>query len=484
MSTHGSPSQIVAIVLAGLAIVVIGAALSIYYGRRAKGAADWLSAPGSLPLIVVVITQFATAVGGGVLVAHVGIAYASGWSIFAYEFCIVVGFVLLSLIAPWLRAQGFGTIPDIVHRLFGRSRTIEVVAGLCALIVPFGALTTQFVGFAELFGQLTGLSAPVLVLVMAVAALTFVLPGGLTSVAWTDFVFGIFKIIMSLVIAAYAIHFAGGWHGITSHVPARLWKPQGIVAVGGSQIWLWAAAVLPGTLTNQQYYQRVFATKNVGDARRGLVLSGLTILIAGVYASAIGLSVRAAHPGLANSQQAAGWLITQLPSALLVIYGAFLVATIVSASGSCLQSVVTNLVHDLSGSAAKQRGTDGRRLVAASRICSAAVAAVAVALAIAVPNALTWLVDTYAYSAAALAAPIFLGYLLHRRGCLTPVAALASMAAGLTGCGVAQALNTTIPYALYGIAASTVVLLAFAARTPAARRPARVEPQLEGTAEA
>src|SRR6266567_3791228 len=71
MSSHGSTSQIVAIVLAGLLIVAIGAVLSIYYGRRAKGAADWLSAPGSLPLIVVVITQFATAVGGGVLVAHV-----------------------------------------------------------------------------------------------------------------------------------------------------------------------------------------------------------------------------------------------------------------------------------------------------------------------------------------------------------------------------------------------------------------------------
>ena len=484
MSSHGSTSQIVAIVLAGLLIVAIGAVLSIYYGRRAKGAADWLSAPGSLPLIVVVITQFATAVGGGVLVAHVGIAYASGWSVFAYELCVVVGFVLLSLIAPWLRSQGFGTIPDVVTRLFGRSRAIEVIGGLCALIVPFGALTTQFVGFAALFGQLTGLSAPVLVIVMAVAALTFVLPGGLTSVAWTDFIFGIFKIIMSLVIAAYAVHFAGGWHGITSRVPARLWKPQGFFAVGSHQIWLWAAAVLPGTLTNQQYYQRVFATKNVRDARRGLILSGLSILIAGIYASAIGLSVRAAHPGLASSQQAAGWLITQLPSALLVIYGAFLVATIVSASGSCLQSVVTSVVRDLSGSMGRQRDADGSRLVAISRLCSVAVAAVAVSLAIAVPNALTWLVDTYAYSAAALAAPIFLGYMLHRRGSLTPVAALVSMTAGLIGCGVAQMLNTTVPYALYGIAASAVVLLAFGARSPAVRTPALAEPQLEGTAEA
>jgi SSS family solute:Na+ symporter len=58
------------------------------------------------------------------------------------------------------------------------------------------------------------------------------------------------------------------------------------------------------------------------------------------------------------------------------------------------------------------------------------------------------------------------------------------MAAGLIGCGVAQALNTTVPYALYGIAASAIVLIAFAARTPAARSVAQVEPQLEGTAEA
>ena len=43
----------------------------------------------------------------------------------------------------------------------------------------------------------------------------------------------------------------------------------------------------------------------------------------------------------------AGWLITQLPTALLVVYGAFLVATILSTTGAALQSVVVNLVRDL-----------------------------------------------------------------------------------------------------------------------------------------
>ncbi|MGW8378260.1 sodium:solute symporter family protein [Streptomyces sp. ODS28] len=460
-SPHHSTAQIAAIVGAGLLIIVAGALLSLYFGRRAKGAGDWLTASESLPLIVVVITQFATAAGGGVLIAHVGIAYASGWAVFAYEFCVVLGFFGLALIAPWLRRQGFATIPDVITKLFGHGRTVVALAGLCALVVPFGWLATQFVAFSKLFGQLTGLSPEPLILVIAAASLIFVLPGGLTSVAWTDFVFGIFKIVMSLVVAGYAVHAAGGWSGITRSVPDGLWRPEGVFAAGGEQTWLWLAAILPGTLTNQLYYQRLFATKKLGDARRGLVLSGFTILIGGVYAAAIGLSVRARNPGLGNPEEAAGWLITQLPPVLLVTYGAFLVATIVSTSGSALQSVVTNLVRDLYESVAGRRAAD-RRLVSYSRLCTVAVTVVAAVLAIAFPSALTWLVATYAYSAAALAAPVFLGYLLRRRFRLTPAAALATMCAGLVGCGAAQIADTTVPYAVYGIAASIVVLLAFA----------------------
>lgn len=453
-----STGQIVAIVIASLFIIALGALLSMYFARRAKNSADWLAAPESLPLGVVVITQFATAVGGGVLIAHVGIAYTAGWSVFAYEGCVLLGFLGLALIARWLREQRFTTIPDILSHLFGASKPVTVVAGIAALIVPFGWLATQFVAFAKLFGELTGIPTWVLIVTIMLGSLVFVLPGGLTSVVWTDFVFGIFKIVMSLVVAGYAIHLAGGWGGITAKVPERLWQPSGVTAAGGSQIWLWVAAIVPGTLTNQLYFQRVFATKKVSDARRGLVLSGLTILVAGVYAGCIGLAVRAMNPGLANAEEAAGWLITRLPATLLVIYGAFLVATIISTTGAALQSVVANLTRDLYQNALGRSRGD-RETVSLSRVFTVLVALAAGALAIAFPSALDWLVASYAYSAATLAAPVFIGYLLRRRHELRPHAALGSMGAGITGCAAAQLVGTTVPYAVYGIVASTLVLL-------------------------
>ncbi|MBQ6643270.1 MAG: sodium:solute symporter family protein [Saccharopolyspora sp.] len=464
----GSTAQIAGVVLASLLVIGFGVAMSVHFGRKAKTAQDWLSAGESLPLVVVIITQFATATGGGVLIAHVGIGYRSGWSVFAYEGCVLVGFLGLMLIAKWLRQQRFTTVPDVVTRLFGRHRMVTAIAALAALVVPFGWLATQFVAFAQLFGRLTGMPDAALIVVIMLASLLFVLPGGMTSVAWTDFVFGILMIVLSLGVAAYAVDLAGGWRQITETVPRQLWGWGGFTAAGGEQLWLWIAAIVPGTLTNQLYYQRVFATKKVSDARRGLAMSGLTMLIGGVYAGCIGLAVHSLNPGLTNEEDAAGWLLTRLPSWLVVVFGAFLVSTIVSTTGAALQSVVANLTRDVYHNIVGGEH-DERRTVRLSRTITVAVSLLAAVLAIVFPKALTWLVATYAYSAAALAAPIFLGYLLHRRRRLTPATAIASMIAGVAGCAAAQLADTTVPYAVYGIAASAAVLLALAMLAPADR---------------
>ena len=160
----GSTAQIAGVVLASLLVIGFGVAMSVHFGRKAKTAQDWLSAGESLPLVVVIITQFATATGGGVLIAHVGIGYRSGWSVFAYEGCVLVGFLGLMLIAKWLRQQRFTTVPDVVTRLFGRHRMVTAIAALAALVVPFGWLATQFVAFAQLFGRLTGMPDAALIL--------------------------------------------------------------------------------------------------------------------------------------------------------------------------------------------------------------------------------------------------------------------------------------------------------------------------------
>lgn len=443
-------------------VIIAGAAVSFYFGRRTKTSGDWLVAGRSLPLYVVVFTQFATAVGGGVLVAHIGISYAWGWSVFVYEAFVLVGFLILAVIGRWLREQEFSTIPDILRKLYSDHPLVTGLAALLTIVVPFGWLATQFVAFAKLFSQITGAPVPALIVIMALVSLLFVLPGGLLSVAWSDFLFGVFMMAISFAIAAYAVHMAGGWSGITQHVPHHLWSfPDGLGAAGGSTIVLWLFAIVPGTLTNQLYYQRIFATRSVRMARRGLIISGCLTLASGVYAALVGLSVRAIHPefSVGDREMAAGWFLSQLPPWLLGIYAAFLMATIVSTTGSALQSVVTNLVRDLYAEVKHQQRSD-QHTVALSRVVTVGVTAVAAVLAIAFPSALDLLVASYAYSASTLAAPIFVGYALRRRsGALKSSTALTGMVTGLVCCAGAQIADTTTPYAVFGIAGSVVSML-------------------------
>src|SRR5699024_5496840 len=355
----------------------------------------------SLPVYVVGFSQAATAVGGGVLVAHVGIAYSWGLSVFWYELFVVLGMLIIVLFARWLHKGNFSTIPEVFARIFGENKTLLAVVALAVIIVPFGWLATQFVAFANLFSMVTGIATTPLIIVMAIISLLFVLPGGLTSVAWSDFFFGVFMVLGSSVVAGYAIYEAGGIGEIVNNVPSELTAiPEGFGDAGLMTILLWAFAILPGSVTDQMYFQRIFAAKNVGEGRKGIYIGAIGIILAGFYALIIGLAVRAMHGGLGEDrrEEAAGWFLGELPVWLLAIYGAFLMATIVSTTGSALQSVVANMVYDLRNAFVKEERLESTNMVTASRWCTVGVTIIATILAIVYPEALGWLVASYAYS--------------------------------------------------------------------------------------
>lgn len=453
----------VLIAATSLFVIGIGAYIAFRVGRKHNSSEDWMVGGRSLPVYVVGFSQAATAVGGGVLVAHVGIAYSWGLSVFWYELFVILGMLIIVLFARWLHKGNFSTIPEVFARIFGGNKTLLAVVAVAVILVPFGWLATQFVAFANLFSTVTGIATTPLVIVMAIISLLFVLPGGLTSVAWSDFFFGVFMVLGSIVVAVYAISQAGGIGEIINSVPSELTAiPEGFGEAGLLTILLWAFAILPGTVTNQMYFQRIFAAKNVSEGRNGIYIGAVGIILAGFYALTIGLAVRAMHGGLGvdGREEAAGWFLGELPVWLLAIYGAFLMATIVSTTGSALQSVVANMVYDLRNAFVKDERLKSTNMVTASRWCTVGVTIIATILAIVYPEALGWLVASYAYSASVLAVPLIAGMIVNKRRGQIPVAvSFASMAAGLIGCAIAHVLGTLIPYAIYGIGASLVVFV-------------------------
>ena len=445
-------------------VMVMASILSIYLGRRTASSEDWAVGGHDLPLYVIVGTQYATAMGGGILVGLVGIGYSSGWSVITYGFWPVIGILLFTAMAPWLRSQGFATLPDVFERLYGREPVLLGLVSLACIVVPFGWIATQLVAFGKLFAELTGLPMPVLMIAMSIVGLILVMPAGLTSVAWTDFIFGCLMLVMSFTSLVFALGLAGGWTGVREGVPAELIEfPGALGAAGSTTILLWALAILPGTLTNQMYYQRIYAIRDGRQARVSLVASAIVILFSIVWAAVVGLALRASQPGL-DPELAAGWFLAQLPPWFLALYAGFIAATIVSTIDSAVQSTTVNLTRDVYQKLLNPAASDNR-LLNLSRILALVVTALATTWAIAWPEALGWLVATYAYSASGLLFPLFLGYAFRNTGHLTTQGATAGVVLGFAGSAVAQVVGTELPYVAYGLMSSLFGLVAVSLAT-------------------
>lgn len=447
-------------------IIVLGGTslVSLYLGSKTKSSEDWAVGGRALPVYVIIGTQFATAMGGGMLVAHVGIGYKSGWAAITYGLLVLCGFAALCLIADWLRKQNFTTLPDVFKKLYGENKFLLIVVAFMSIIVPFGWISTQLIAFGKLYSAITGIPINALMIIFAIISLLYVLPAGMSSVAWTDFIFGCLMIVVSVISIFFAFHFAGGWSKVVSTIPAQNSSfPGGLFTVGAGTIALWALSIIPGTLTNQMYFQRIFAIDNIKHVKKSLIISGLCIVIADIWASSTGMAIRTMNPNL-SPEMASGWFLTKVPAWFLAIYSGFLCATIMSTIDSGIQSVVVNLTKDIYKEYINKDASDKKQL-SLSRWLSVVVVALGLFFAIAYPHALDWIVATYAYSASALLFPIFLGYYMKDKKFITTEGAIGSMIFGCIGCAIAQIMKTKVPYVAFGLLASLAGLLIISAMT-------------------
>ena len=190
--------NVLIIVISTMVVLLIGVGISFYIGKKSsKG--DWARAASGLPIYVIIGTQFATAQGGGFLTAHVGNGYSGGWSAVTYGICVAMGLWILCAIANWIREQEFGTIPDIMTKLYGENKVLIIITSILTMVVPFGWVIGNLVAFGKLYTEITQIPAWILVIVFSVLALCMVLPGGLKSVAYTDFFFGVAMLVMCFV---------------------------------------------------------------------------------------------------------------------------------------------------------------------------------------------------------------------------------------------------------------------------------------------
>jgi len=299
------------------------------------------------------LSLFASNISSTTLVGRAGDAYATGISVFNYEWmaAAVLVFYAVFLLPAVLRARVF-TMPEFLERRYDRRvrRVFSLLTLFLNIIVDTaGSLYAGALIFKLVFPDLPLWES---VALLAVAAGVYTAAGGLKAVIWTDALQAVLLMIGSIVITVAALLRVGGWSEVVSAVPQEklsLIRPPGDPGVP------WPGLILGVSLlgfyfwcTKQFMAQRVLAARSVDHGRWGSLFAGflkLPVLFVMVLPGTMAILL---YPELASTPDLVypTLMFDLLPTGLLGLVFAGFVAALMSQIDSTLNSASTLVTMD------------------------------------------------------------------------------------------------------------------------------------------
>lgn len=336
------------------------------------------------------LTMWGTNVGPSMLIASASIGYTTGLVAgnFAWYAFIFI-FLLATVFAPRYIGANVQTLPEFMGRRFGQStRGILAWYTLITILISWLALTLFAGGI--LVGQILNLQLWVSVVILVMIAAFFTIAGGLKAIAYTNVFQMILLIAVSLVLTVVGVVKAGGPMEIFHNTPSSYWN---LLLPMDDKNYPWLAIVLGYPImgvwfwcTDQSMVQSVLGAKNLKQGQLGTNFTGwLKILDVALFIIP-GITCFVLFPGLKNPDEAYMTMVTRLlPSGMIGMVMAVLIAALVSTIDSALNSLSTVFTMDIYVKNYKPNASQ-KEIVTIGRIVTVLGAAIAVFMAVAIDS--------------------------------------------------------------------------------------------------
>ena len=333
-------------------------------GARQAGAqtsTDYFLASKDLPWWAIGASLIAANISAEQIVGMSGSGYAIGLAIASYEWMAAATLLLVGkFFLPIFLQNGIHTMPQFLEQRYGpRLRTIMALFWL-ALYVFVNLTSIIWLGSIAIH-KVTGLNQDWALVVLGVFALLYQLRGGLKAVALTDIVQVTLLVLGGIVISGLTLGRLGGdggiiagWHRLVAELPEHFHMilrrddphyadlPGISVLVGG--MWI---ANLSYWGFNQYIIQRALAARSLGEAQKGILFAAFLKLLMPAIIVLPGIAAVLLAPGLAKPDEAYPTMMALLPSGLLGLVFAALVAAIIASTASKINSIATIFTLDL-----------------------------------------------------------------------------------------------------------------------------------------
>lgn len=201
-------------------------ATGVIIGRRSKNSSEgfYLGGRGMGPLVTAMSAE-ASDMSSWLLMGLPGVAYLSGladasWTAIGLALGTYLNFLL---VAKRIRRYSVQldaiTIPSFISKRYGEKKpVIMCIASLIILIffVPYVASGLAAIG--KLFNSLFGWNYMLAVIIGALVIISYTSVGGFSAVATMDLIQSVIMSIALIVITAFGIHQAGGFHSVLDQI--------------------------------------------------------------------------------------------------------------------------------------------------------------------------------------------------------------------------------------------------------------------------
>ena len=358
-------------------LVLLGARAS----RRQRHAEDYFLASRGSRWPAIGLALLASNISSTALVGLAGAAFATGISVYDYEWSAVVVLVFFAVfLLPFLLSSRVYTMPEFLERRYdARARLYFALLTLFLNVTvdAAGALYSGSLVIRVLFP-----ASPLWLIIgaLAVAAGLYTVSGGLRAVIYTEVAQGILLFLGAVVVALAAFAHAGGWHTVMTSVPPgklSLIRPIGDPGVPWPGL-LFGIPVLGFYYwcTNQFIVQRALSARTLEHGRTGALFAGFLKLPVLFLMVLPGTCAILLFPQLKRADLVyPSLLFGLLPAGLLGLVAASFAAATMASVASTLNSASALITLDIIRRTAP--ALPDRRVVAIGRLSTAVLLLVA-----------------------------------------------------------------------------------------------------------
>lgn len=336
-----------------------------------KDSSDYFLASKNLPWWAIGASLIAANISAEQIIGMSGSGYAIGLAIASYEWMAALTLLIVGkFFLPIFLRNGIVTMPQFLEQRYGpRIRTLMAIFWL-ALYVFVNLTSIVWLGSIAV-NKVAGVDQDVALFALGGFALVYQLYGGLKAVAMTDIVQVTLLVCGGLLISAITLSQIGGDAGVvggftrlTTELPGKFdmilspdnpfYKdlPGLSVLLGG--MWI---ANLSYWGFNQYIIQRALAAKSLPEAQKGVVFAAFLKLLMPVIVVLPGIAAVLLAPDLAKPDEAYPTMMRYLPTGILGLVFAALMAAVVASTASKINSIATIFTLDLY---AKFRGMESK----------------------------------------------------------------------------------------------------------------------------